>query len=228
MPRLSSPGHAAPVRRLGAARPEPTEIVRARGRLREVVAPGENVRQLRRPLPPALQEALASIDDLPLFEAKRQIRTATDLGWLTELIDARRARALLPDLTRWLEALQDLAGPGETFEGCLLVTRDDDCRKYHVDWVRLRLIVTYCGVGTEWVRSADVNRAALTKDWCSLSQINREIVPDAQAVHRAGAGDVLVLKGETFPGNAGNGAVHRSPPIALQGRARLVFKLTLK
>jgi len=229
MPRLNARPHARPPRGLrGASRLRPSEVVYDPARLGEVLEPGENVRQLYRPLTGPLQDAFESIDELPVFEIKRQVRSTADVAWLTELLDERKAQALLPDLERWFLALRALVHPGEAFEGSLLVTHGDDCRKYHVDWVRLRLLVTYHGVGTEWVGRAAVNRTALTKDWSSVSRINREIVPDARAVYRAGAGDVLLLKGETYPENRGNGAVHRSPPIAGEGSARLVFKLTLK
>jgi hypothetical protein len=40
------------------------------------------------------------------------------------------------------------------------------------------------------------------------------------------AGDMLILKGESYPGNAGLGAVHRSPSVAESGGVRLLFKLT--
>jgi len=58
-----------------------------------------------------------------------------------------------------------------------------------------------------------------------LDAANRAIVPDAQAIRRASAGHVVLLKGELYPGNAGNGAVHRSPPIAEAGERRLVLTL---
>lgn len=225
MPNTSQPFQEAP--RRGVRPFEPTEVVRSRAQLSGVLQAGENIRQLRRPLPASLREALAGVEDLPALETKRRLSSTADVAWLTELLDSTMAAALLPDFECWFAELQGLVGAARPIEGCLVVTRHDDCRKYHVDWVRLRLIVTYWGAGTEWVRNVGVKREALSKEWSSVSQINREIVPDPRHVHQAQPGDVLLLKGETYPQNAGNGAVHRSPPIALKGTARLVFKLTV-
>lgn len=47
--------------------------------------------------------------------------------------------------------------------------------------------------------------------------------PGAQIV-RAAAGDVVLLKGDSWPGNAGRGAIHRSPAQSAN-EARLVLTL---
>ena len=90
----------------------------------------------------------------------------------------------------------------------------------------MRLIITYAGPGTEWVPDDGVHRASLQAPWRSLPAINRRIVPDPSRVAVARPGDVLILKGESYPGNSGRGAVHRSPPIACSNGVRLLFKLT--
>ncbi|NOJ83626.1 DUF1826 domain-containing protein [Myxococcus xanthus] len=44
-------------------------------------------------------------------------------------------------------------------------------------------------------------------------------------VHALERFDVALLKGESWPGNQGNGAVHRSPAIASSGRRRLILSI---
>jgi hypothetical protein len=106
------------------------------------------------------------------------------------------------------------------------VVRTDSCRKFHQDYVALRLLVTYAGAGTEWVDDGDVVRSELGRVDVPLGEANARIVPDCRAIRRASAGDVLVLKGASFPRNEHRGAVHRSPPIeTAPGHARLVLRI---
>jgi hypothetical protein len=105
------------------------------------------------------------------------------------------------------------------------VTRSDECRKYHTDYYRLRLLVSYVGPGTEVVPERGLDRTALGRGTGEdVETENRHIVRDRRAVVRARSLDLVLLKGERF----GNGfaAVHRSPPVESAGRARLVLKLT--
>jgi hypothetical protein len=171
-----------------------------------------------------LAVALSRVAELEPFETKLPVTAVSDASHLCVPLGAA-AQALGQDMARWISALTELI-PDARIVGSLSLTRSDDCRKYHVDWVGLRLIVTYVGPGTEWVPDHAVHRPALAAPWRSLTAINRAIVPDPTQVLRARAGDVLLLKGESYPGNSGRGAVHRSPPIAHTSDRRLVFKLT--
>jgi len=103
------------------------------------------------------------------------------------------------------------------------VVSTNSCGKFHVDYVGLRLLCTYAGPGTEWVPEPAVNRAAMNQPWDDLVTINRAIVPDARRVRRTRPGQVLLLKGAKFPGNAAHGAVHRSAPIEHRGSRRVVL-----
>jgi hypothetical protein len=74
-------------------------------------------------------------------------------------------RALLEDIQRLAGHFAAIA---TTLDGPRSVTlrletlRDDGCRRFHVDRVRLRLLCTYLGPGTEWLTDAQVDREALT------------------------------------------------------------------
>ena len=77
---------------------------------------------------------------------------------------------------------------------------DDACHKFHIDAVKLRLLCTYAGAGTEWVHGGG-------------------------RVHRLATMQVGMFKGSAFPGD-GPRVLHRSPPFGtgnLAGQSRLVL-----
>jgi len=102
--------------------------------------------------------------------------------------------------------------------------RTDKCRKFHVDFIRYRLITTYVGPGTEWVPDAAVRREALDHPPDCPCDANEKIVQDASAIRYAVPGEVIVMKGALHPNH--RGAVHRSPPIEGTGRVRVVLAAT--
>jgi hypothetical protein len=106
----------------------------------------------------------------------------------------------------------------------LRAVQTDSCRKFHTDFVHLRLLTTYVGPGTHWVPAHGVCREALDRHIEDPCEANRAIVPDPALIHRARTGDVLVLKGERAC--AGSGAVHRSPPVQARRLTRLVLTIT--
>lgn len=94
----------------------------------------------------------------------------------------------------------------------------DMCSLFHADFNNLRMLCTYWGPGTEYLRNENVNRAFLGKG------LNEKIVIDAQKVLRVSPFDVLVLKGDKWEGNTLGGAVHRSPSIGFNGK-RILLKI---
>lgn len=86
------------------------------------------------------------------------------------------------------------------------------CPRFHVDHVPMRLITTYAGVGSQWLREADVDRTRLGEPQAGAA---------IQQIH---CGEVALLKGERWTGNEGCGLVHRSPPLERNQR-RLILTL---
>jgi hypothetical protein len=95
------------------------------------------------------------------------------------------------------------------------------CRLFHVDAAALRLLVTYSGFGTQWVTNDNVRREQLMAQGRSFEAANRAIVSRPGQIRSCRPWWVMVQKGESYPGNAGNGFVHRSPPIEMAGERRL-------
>ncbi|MEB3203766.1 MAG: DUF1826 domain-containing protein [Candidatus Sericytochromatia bacterium] len=116
--------------------------------------------------------------------------------------------ALGRDLAYWVELLHDITGCpaiGIRLERATTAM----CPRFHVDRVTLRLVRTYAGLGTEWLDERDVIRGQLGHSGASQGQ-DAGMRPGGRTL-RAGPGDVVLLKGEAWPGQDGRGAVHRSP-----------------
>ncbi|MEM1112097.1 MAG: DUF1826 domain-containing protein [Pseudomonadota bacterium] len=99
----------------------------------------------------------------------------------------------------------------------LTTTDADDCRRFHVDRTYLRLLCTYQGPGTEWLRNEQVDRQALM-----CGDPNEAIIRFGTA-SRFETFWVGITRGD--PQNLGQGLVHRSPPIAGTGQIRVLFCL---
>jgi len=182
--------------------------------------------QLERRLP---LEVAAALDEEARGEAFMRTATldahAADARELLDTIAHPVARRFLEeDIARLAEDYGAMLGRRH-LHAELAVVAHDACRKFHTDNVTVRLLCTYSGPGTQWVRNEDVVRTNLGRIDVELEEANRSVLRRADAVQHCGAGDVLLLKGEAFAGNRGFGAVHRSPPIVARSLRRLVFKI---
>lgn len=90
------------------------------------------------------------------------------------------------------------------------------CPRFHVDHVPVRLITTYAGVGSEWLREGAMDRR-------QLGQAAAEPAA-AAAIEQIANGEVALFKGEKWLGNEGFGLIHRSPQLA-PGERRLILTL---
>ena len=88
------------------------------------------------------------------------------------------------------------------------------CPRFHVYHVPVRLITTYAGIGSQWLREGVMDRR-------QLSQADAEPSERIEQIH---CGEVALLKGEKWRGNEGYGLIHRSPALAANER-RLILTL---
>jgi hypothetical protein len=132
------------------------------------------------------------------------------------------SRVLLDDVMFWGGVIADLAEA--EMIGVRLARHDAAmCPRFHVDRVLVRLCTTYCGSGTEYLADADADRGRLGFA-AGQPDETAGLLREGATIARASTGAVVVLKGEAWPGNAGRGAIHRSP--ATSGDApRLVLTL---
>lgn len=177
-------------------------------------------RALPESLPGALEAWAAS--DHPTYEY-RGPSTEAHVGRALTGLDETARSWLERDLADLLQRFVAVTG-SDHVRLSFGVERSDKCRKFHVDHLRFRLITTYLGPGTEWVPADAVNHAAMGHPTDCPCDANKDIVRDPAAVRHARAGDVLIMRGTQ--NSREEGAVHRSPPIAETGTARVVYILS--
>ena len=88
------------------------------------------------------------------------------------------------------------------------------CPRFHVDHVPVRLITTYAGIGSQWLREGVMDRRKLSQ-------------PDAepsQRIEQIQCGEVALLKGTKWHGNEDHGLIHRSPALKADER-RLILTM---
>ena len=85
------------------------------------------------------------------------------------------------------------------------------CRRYHIDNVPLRLLVTYAGQGTEWLPDEAADRLAFLN-----GAPNEKIIKNPSAIQFMSSWDVSVFRGGP------QGLLHRTPDSALNGPSILM------
>ncbi|MBL22415.1 MAG: hypothetical protein CMM48_00795 [Rhodospirillaceae bacterium] len=117
---------------------------------------------------------------------------------------------LIEDIDKLVRMFADITR-GEFVDVRLERIEHDACKKFHRDNVEARLVTTYRGPTTEWVRMDHAEHA--------LRQQKQYDGP----IEHLGEHDVAFFKGSRAGTN--NGVVHRSPPIAGTGATRLFLCL---
>lgn len=108
----------------------------------------------------------------------------------------------------------------------LALMSDVRCSLWHEDYVKLRLVKTYYGVGTQWCNPYNRHIRALNY----LSKLtNTQLHVDDKDINHLQSGDVLVMSGRNHPPYIP--ILHRSPPIdadtAMTNHKRLLLSITL-
>jgi hypothetical protein len=133
-------------------------------------------------------------------------------------------QAVRDDVLTLGEALAELTGLTEI--GVRLERADGAmCPRFHTDRVPARIVTTYCGPGTETVAPEDVEMSLLGPAGRGRADEDGLLRPGAR-IRRAASGDVVLMKGETWPGRHAVGAIHRSPQTTAAD-PRLVLTLDL-
>jgi hypothetical protein len=182
---------------------------------------GVNVVALSRWLDPVIlaevQVALAQ----PSFRILTSITPSDGPGPLMAHMTA--LPRLAEEVQFWTEVLSELTGC--EFVGVRLVRLEAAmCPRFHVDKVTVRVVSAFAGNGTEYLAEEDVDRRWLGHAARGVSDEASGLIRPGARVRRAEAGDVVLLKGEAWPKNAGRGAVHRSPSASALS-PRLVMTL---
>lgn len=182
--------------------------------LTDVLQDGVNLAVWRRRLPPQLEDFAALVvslgqnlaDQRVIDVDEQQMPVLSDL--LREASDLQGYEAFLADVAWLVSAYTCLVGARRVGLRLRVLT-GPMCPRFHVDNVPLRLLTTYAGSGSEWLREQESPRGEL-----HTAQI------PVDKIQQLGVGEVAVLKGEKWQGNEGAGLVHRSPS-GQQGRLLL-------
>jgi hypothetical protein len=161
-----------------------------------------------------------------------EVRSAVDLIPVESRCDD--LRAMLSDMDTLTQAMRSAALPGERVQCRLALMDGVRCPKWHEDYVNLRLIKSYYGVGSDWAAPDDWSVRAVNSARSALEQ-DPTVAPDK--VQHAQCGDVLVIAGRKREGSVP--VLHRSPvspvssvsvspvPVSSGGGKRLLFTVTL-
>lgn len=189
--------------------------------LAAIFEPQVNIVVLKRPRSAAL--ALECERAVAQAGFQRLFRVATDAPLEPTLAaELRGSPELAADVQFWAEVLAELTG--NTSIGVRLARLEAAmCPRLHVDRVALRLVCTYHGPGTEFVPNERFDRTRLGHTRRSDCELGDAACED-DGVLAAQAGEIVLLKGEAWPGNAGRGAIHRSANASAQ-TPRLVMTL---
>ena len=182
--------------------------------LAAIGAPSTELVIWKRALPPHLRDWLNQIPvpalpDLRLLIKPGELRPALEPLLNQCGMQAGDMRELLiTDIAKLIQVFSRITAKARV-DVRLERVDDDACWKFHRDSVDARLITTYRGPTTEWVKPSHGERAI------------REQKEFSGPLERLGAHDVAIFKGSRA--STGNGIVHRSPPIAGTGCTRLLL-----
>lgn len=166
-----------------------------------------------RDLPASLAHGSRPLCDGAPFAAVAEDAPDAALDALVAKLPLAAPLDLLLDIQRLAVPFAAIADTGGAVRVRMEGITGPACHRWHADAVGLRLLCTYRGAGTEWLPSA--GGAATARG------LHGAALPCGRAAVATGA--VAILKGEGFPGNAGFGCIHRSPPAARGERARLLI-----
>jgi hypothetical protein len=189
--------------------------------LADALIDGVNLAAWQRQLPSPIAQfagALLALD-VPLSESLTVEPDASGIVSMPSLAAAYRG------ITGHSEFVADVTWLVSAFR-CLLEARrigvrlrvldKPMCPRFHFDHVPLRLITTYAGPGSEWLREDAMPRHRLGEPAAEPH--------DSRDIQQLLAGEVALFKGEKWAGNEGAGIIHRSP-LTSPANKRLILTL---
>jgi len=194
-----------------------------------VLRPGVNLWIWRRERVALLEETAARVAAAGPFSVRAPVGLAERADRVEALLEERgvapsAGRVLLARDMAALAFLLGRLGRVEAVRVRIDAGRGEPCPLFHVDAMRLRLLCTYTGAGTQWLPDEAVERTQLGLQGRPVTEANAAIARDAGAVQQLRAGWAAILKGARFGGGAA-GLVHRSPPAG--GSPRLLLCVDL-
>lgn len=128
------------------------------------------------------------------------------------------------DVSEMIDLAVKYAIPGDNISCRLALINGVRCPKWHEDSVKIRLIKTYYGQGTEWV---DPNDLVIRANNWFRSYMDWDLeVKDEKKIRAARVNDILIISGKTLEDSSIVPVLHRSPRVRETDR-RLLFTVTI-
>ena len=194
--------------------------------LSDIYRSDTNIAVWQRQLPGPVQQEVAALlagsapCEVSLTTSPERVRAALGIALPGAQIDA-----LVDDIAELVEMYTCLFEWDRVGLRLTALTRAM-CPRFHVDNVPCRMVTTYQGQATQWLKHQVVNRERLGRGSEGKPDDVSGLYASAAAIEQLAAGDVALLKGERWLGNEGAGLVHRSPALE-DGERRLLLTLDM-
>ncbi|XOV67882.1 MAG: DUF1826 domain-containing protein [Fluviicola sp.] len=129
--------------------------------------------------------------------------------------------SIINDIGSLLEEFKKASG-ADSFRLLLETVTSNMCRRFHSDMNDLRLLCTYAGPGTLWLKDDNINRDALNQ-----RGEDDDIVKNKDEIQQVKTGAAVIIKGAMYPKKGTKAAVHKSPPVEETGEKRLMLRIDM-
>ncbi|MEZ9630841.1 DUF1826 domain-containing protein [Vibrio breoganii] len=142
--------------------------------------------------------------------------------WIENKLDGYAcAQALAEDIALIVDMFCCLFDVNDV--GLRLTSLDNPmCPRFHVDHIPCRLVTTYVGSATEWLKNEGIDRTKLGAGSLGQPDHLSGLVSQDSSIQQLKAGDVALLKGSGWEGNENTGLVHRSPEVGVNEKRLLL------
>ncbi len=107
----------------------------------------------------------------------------------------------------------------------LMVLQKAMCPRFHVDHTGVRLLCTWQGPGTQWLRSDSADRSKLGEGAQGKMDAESGLIRDPLGIGEVPTGAIALLKGQAWENHADKGIIHRSPELGDFGGLRIALSL---
>ena len=204
-------------KRLGAMQPAVKTRIAATGDnpsvLADIYRDDVNIAIWQRKLSGVLREAVGDfVSSNTSFKSSMSVSPDNALDSVAEVLRQRPSSTLCRSIAELVEMFCCLLGLQRA--GLRMsVLGGAMCPRFHVDKVPCRLVTTYRGSGTEWLRHDSIDRSKLGTGSRGLPDHESGLYGWPDQIQQLVDGDVALLKGELWKGNENAGLVHRSPSV---------------
>lgn len=211
--RVSAPDAGAPHTAIG------TTV----GSLARIFEPGVQIAWFERAPARAIADYLQAVSHSLGSGRSRVVHAENELPDLA-LPDQAGREALLSEIGWLTRVYVDLLGcPSAALR--IEVLNRPMCPRFHVDRTGIRLVCTLRGPGTEWLHDGWADRSRLGPGSRGLADEDSGLMRPGAEVERIPTFAVGLLKGSLWQGNAGRGAIHRSPRVDPRDAPRVMLSL---